>query len=438
MCLSRAVHAQSVRDHQSLSLTPRRLGGNLIPYIGPQIVEEILRLLDEKPNRTLQIAEGQAPGMRRKGASHLIRTVKQLFFRLRLYPRSIRWKMLIIFTFFSVFSASLIATFAVAAVNVVVRRECAYLVEEKLNAMVENQRFYKETIGSDRVCLASQSKPLAFGGTLDAVWPGSYTSLLTVPRQHADTLRPTWLNGDSFTGMTVEHGHLAIRSFKEGKEGPCATALLAKTDLNFDTMKALSRGADLEMSDGRPKALRPYREQEGVRGEVAANFIPGSSYAVPVVVSVRNWETGQLEDWVICTVQLSYARTIADLSRMGLQPASWLVPLGSFALAILTMYAGGLLLSARLSQQIVSAIDGLSHAAQRVGKGDFSLQVVVASEQDQLSQLTSSFNTMTRDLQNLRRQEKQAVLLEQDLTLAREIQEHLFPQPCLSESLLQV
>ena len=336
--------------------------------------------------------------------------------------------MLIIFAFFSVISTSLVAAIAVAVVNVVIRRECAYLVEEKLNAMGENQRFYTQLIGADQVCAASQIDPVASSGAADVVWPGSYTSLFTFSRQRADNLRPSWLKEDSFTGNIVERGHLGIRSFKKIKADHCETTFLADTGLNAGTMRAMCRAAGLQMADGQPIELQPYREQEGLHGEIAANFIPGSRRAVPVVITVKNWQTGQLEDWVICTVRLSYGRTAADLSRMGLRLASWIAPLGGLALGSIAVYTCGLFLSARLSRQIVSAIDGLTHAARRVGKGDFSIKIV-APGQDQLSRLAKSFNDMTGDLHNLREQEKQAALLEWDVTLAREVQEHFFPQP---------
>jgi sigma-B regulation protein RsbU (phosphoserine phosphatase) len=112
---------------------------------------------------------------------------------------------------------------------------------------------------------------------------------------------------------------------------------------------------------------------------------------------------------------------------MGLRPASWVAPLGGIAFALGLVYACGLLLSARLSQRIVAVIDGLSHAALRVGKGDFSVRVDVP-EQDQLGMLASSFNEMTQDLENLRQQEKQNAVLERDMALAREVQQHLYPQ----------
>jgi serine phosphatase RsbU (regulator of sigma subunit) len=399
----------------------------MLPHLTPEAIRGILRFFDKKPNKTVHTAYNQPRCTHRREASQRIRRIDQFLHTLRMSWRSVRWRMLIIFAFFSVVSASLITALAVAAVNVVIRRECAYLIEEKLNAMVENQRSYTEMIASDHMCIAPHSKPVAASGAADAVWPGSHTSLFAVSQQSADRLRPDRLHGRSFTGIIVEQGHIAIRSFTIDKEGLCANTLITDTALDSDTMKALSRAAGLEMSDGQAIALRPYRRREGGPGEIAANFIPGSRRAVPVVITVTNWETARPEDWVICTVRLSYARTMADLSRMGLQPASWLVPMGGLSLALLGVYAGGLLLSTRLSRQIVSAIDSLSLAAQRVGKGDFSVTLPTPGH-DQLSMLASSFNTMTRDLHSLRRQERQAALLEWELSLAREVQEHLFPR----------
>jgi sigma-B regulation protein RsbU (phosphoserine phosphatase) len=48
--------------------------------------------------------------------------------------------------------------------------------------------------------------------------------------------------------------------------------------------------------------------------------------------------------------------------------------------------------------------------------------------------LASSFNEMTRDLENLREQEKQSAVLERDMTLAHEVQQYLYPRvaPALS------
>ena len=59
--------------------------------------------------------------------------------KLRKSWSAIRWKMLIIFAFFSVISTLLIGCFSVAVLNVVIRRESAYLIEERIYEIVGNR-----------------------------------------------------------------------------------------------------------------------------------------------------------------------------------------------------------------------------------------------------------------------------------------------------------
>jgi sigma-B regulation protein RsbU (phosphoserine phosphatase) len=116
-----------------------------------------------------------------------------------------------------------------------------------------------------------------------------------------------------------------------------------------------------------------------------------------------------------------------------MRTATWVSLLGAIALALLLVYAIGMLLSVRLSQHIVQVIDRLSQAALQVGKGDFSVRIAVP-EQDQLGMLASSFNDMTSDLEILRQQEKLNAVLERDIALAHEVQQYLYPRvkPVLS------
>jgi nitrogen fixation/metabolism regulation signal transduction histidine kinase len=120
---------------------------------------------------------------------------------------------------------------------------------------------------------------------------------------------------------------------------------------------------------------------------------------------------------------------------MGLRTASWVAPFGAIVLGLVSAYAFGLFLSLRLAQRIVNVIDGLSHAALRVGKGDFSVRVA-DPEQDQLGRLAASFNAMTHDLENLREHERQRAILERDIALGREAQQYLYPRrtPILSQA----
>jgi serine phosphatase RsbU (regulator of sigma subunit) len=334
--------------------------------------------------------------------------------------------MLIIFAFFSVISMVLVACFSVALLNVVVRRENAYLIEERLNAILDSSKgFATSLIEPGRSCETAGSSSPRFSEYSRSMWPGTQISM-TMFSDRVPRVRPKWLRTDSFAGIVIDRDSLAIRSFHVLQREGCVVTIFLSIPLKEALLQRLSRDAGLQLSSSKSVMLHPYRIQEGIGGEIKANFIPGSPRPVPVVAIARNWQTGELEDWIVCQVRPSYSRTIDDLSHMGLRTASWVSPFGGMALALVFVYGCGLVLSVRLSQRIVTVIDGLSHAAFRVGKGDFSVRIAVPKE-DQLGMLASSFNEMTRDLENLREQEKRNAILERDIALAHEVQQYLYP-----------
>jgi serine phosphatase RsbU (regulator of sigma subunit) len=347
---------------------------------------------------------------------------------------AIRSKVLIIFVFFSIISIILVGCFTVAVLNVVIRRESAYLLEERIKAVVYER---KELIDSVKdgvhVCPESRSNSLQPISHLDGVWPTIQVTV--VPWRESGRSEQAWHDTEGFAGVVADGGHLEVRSFHRVEREGCSLMLTARVALDDAFLRQLSEAAGLQVVDTRPALLGPYRAKEGIRGEIEANFVPGSRRLVPVVVIARNWQTGQLEDWVVCQIRPSYSRTIEDLSRMGLRPASWVAPFGAIALGLVSAYAFGLFLSLRLAQRIVNVIDGLSHAALRVGKGDFSVRVTDV-EQDQLGKLAASFNAMTHDLETLREHERQRVILERDIALGREAQQYLYPRraPVLSKA----
>jgi serine phosphatase RsbU (regulator of sigma subunit) len=364
------------------------------------------------------------PGQQLKLAMRVSLNIKRLW-------SAIRWKMLIIFGFFSVISMGLVACFSIALLNVVIRRENAYLVEERIKALVDNDRRLAAAL-VDQVggCNLTPSKPPAVVEHPRGPWLGAQVTVTVLPKGTSPGGRSSWLNADSFAGVIRDHDALEIRSFHTTERDGCSVRVMLRRPLTPDYLGDLSRQAGLPVSDAIPVMLQPYRSEEGVRGEVEANFLPGSRRPVPVVVVAHDWQTGLPENWVVCQVGPSYARTIDDLSHMGLRTASWVAPFGGIALLLILAYGCGLFFSVRLSQHIVTAIDSLSDAAHQVGKGDFAVRVVVP-QQDQLGILASSFNEMTRELEGLREQEKQKAILEWEIGLAHEVQQYLYPRcPC--------
>jgi serine phosphatase RsbU (regulator of sigma subunit) len=336
--------------------------------------------------------------------------------------------MLVIFAFFSIISTFLVAAGAIAALNVVVRRENANLIQERLNGVVDScSRFTPFLLERVAACRPPASNSPVLEEYPAAVWPEGQSSVSVLPKEARAATKPGWLDTGSFAGIVVDRGNLEIRSFRLVEREGCSISALVRVRLTQSFLQRLTTQAGLEISGMKAVPMWRFRAERGMAGEIEANFVPGSGRPIPVLVSARNWETGQIEDWTVCQLRPTYAPTVKGLNRMGLRKASWISPFGGIALGLALVYGVGLLLSVRLSQRIVAAIDGLSSAAQRVGKGDFSTRLPVR-EQDQLGILASSFNQMTQDLESLREREKRSAVLERDIALAQEVQQYLYPR----------
>ncbi|HEV8385771.1 MAG TPA: SpoIIE family protein phosphatase [Candidatus Acidoferrales bacterium] len=81
----------------------------------------------------------------------------------------------------------------------------------------------------------------------------------------------------------------------------------------------------------------------------------------------------------------------------------------------------------RLTRTITSAVDDLYRATQVVRSGDFSSRVQVQGR-DQLAELGDSFNSMTGSISALVEEQRQRQRLENEISIAREVQSQLFPQ----------
>jgi sigma-B regulation protein RsbU (phosphoserine phosphatase) len=95
----------------------------------------------------------------------------------------------------------------------------------------------------------------------------------------------------------------------------------------------------------------------------------------------------------------------------------------------LLIEALALWMARRLSGSITTSVQGLYAATQRVDRGDFMHRIAATQtgQQDQLGELSRSFNSMTGSLERLlvERQEKER--LQSELSIAQEVQANLYP-----------
>jgi sigma-B regulation protein RsbU (phosphoserine phosphatase) len=173
---------------------------------------------------------------------------------------------------------------------------------------------------------------------------------------------------------------------------------------------------------------------EKSRVPAAANLFDfGISGYVPV--TVPRWETQEDTDTVYLTVDTRLSTVLSILfgqkGKLLNFNFSWaeamlalflLVSILFLVLEVISLIAG-----IQLSRSITGAVHELYEGTQHVKKYDFSYRVPVKGT-DQLAELTQSFNSMTDNLGRLMVVAKEKERLESELTIAREVQNQLFPK----------
>jgi phosphoserine phosphatase RsbU/P len=84
-------------------------------------------------------------------------------------------------------------------------------------------------------------------------------------------------------------------------------------------------------------------------------------------------------------------------------------------------------IGSRLSRSITGAVAQMYLATTHINRGDFSHRIPINSN-DQLAALANSFNSMTESIQNLVLEQKEKQRLENEITIAQEVQAQLFPR----------
>jgi len=104
-----------------------------------------------------------------------------------------------------------------------------------------------------------------------------------------------------------------------------------------------------------------------------------------------------------------------------------LVVFAAVAGLFLLLELASLVVGIVLSRTITFAVHQLYEGTQHIKEGDFSYRIPVQGN-DQLAELTTSFNTMTQNLGRLIVVAQEKERLESELTIAREVQNQLFPK----------
>ena len=177
---------------------------------------------------------------------------------------------------------------------------------------------------------------------------------------------------------------------------------------------------------GGSQSLRPAFTV-GSMPESTGSFDRGITFATPL--AMVDWQTGATEKYgpvlqVTTRPAVLYSHLFAALGEFVTGVTYILMGVAIF-FAIIELVA--LIIGTRMTRTVTSAVAHLHEATKHVDRGDFSHRIPVKSE-DQLADLALSFNSMTASIEKLILEQKEKQRLENELTIAQEVQNQLFPR----------
>lgn len=177
----------------------------------------------------------------------------------------------------------------------------------------------------------------------------------------------------------------------------------------------------------------PARIHEPIAGEPAAKESVVADQANPLDLEI-NWGIPMKLNLWHAPTQTSEAflgtktRMFSVYGMVFNQAGNLLVQLSAFLVVFVIVETFALWIGVNLTRTITGAVDDLYEGTQRVMRGDLSHRIDVKGD-DQLAELSRSFNRMTENLGRLIGGEKERQRLLAELEIAREVQSQLHPKP---------
>jgi len=278
-----------------------------------------------------------------------------------------------------------------------------------------------------------------------------HTSVTAGPWSHGEPPRavPVWIGCTGYSGVfAYSHKkasagdeadtHLLVRSVAFPDTPRPGYAVIVDLVVNDRVRQELRRdtGVDVRSVTAAdtpdPELARPLAGaaggHEGQPAVVADSGVMGN---LPGTIEFRDWlsgTTGSLTIRMSLSVAELYDRISSAGGNVGRRIGQGLL-LALFALGALFLIIQFMALIAglALAKSITGSVHQLFAGTERVRQGDFTHKIAVKTD-DQLGELSVSFNSMTASIEDLLVQAAEKKRLEEELRIAHEIQMSLLPQ----------
>jgi sigma-B regulation protein RsbU (phosphoserine phosphatase) len=391
----------------------------------------------------------------------------------------VRRKLILSYIFVGFIPAILIVVFFLLGGILLFYNLSSYMVESRIRALSDEARFIARStaleiqraggrdvtaIVSGRQANAAQQSP----GMSLAVVPDSRPCGQTGGRDAAATAAPiasagpwahtdpprtisSWVGCAGFGGLLAyshpiptsppDEVHMLVRAVAFPDSPLPGYAVVVDLPVNDDVTRRLRTETGVELGHvtvvpqepGDKREVKPLEGRGDADGIGArADAAAGGRLKQVAYIDVRDWTTGN-SGQVTAQIKLSIGEVWAQISGEKTQSGgrtvgqALLLLLGVIGLLFLIIEALALIAGLALAKSITGSIHELFVGTGRVRQGDFTHKIPVKSD-DQLGELTDSFNTMTASIEDLLQQAAEKKRLEEELRIAREIQMSLLPQ----------
>jgi sigma-B regulation protein RsbU (phosphoserine phosphatase) len=145
-------------------------------------------------------------------------------------------------------------------------------------------------------------------------------------------------------------------------------------------------------------------------------------------IAVTDWANGETANSAAIDVQ---TRASALYDHLFSAPGAFAYTVEGELLAALVGFGiivvVALWIGTRLTRSLTSAVAHLYRGTMHINRADFSHRIPITSN-DQLAALANSFNSMTASIEKLILEQKEKQRLENEITIAQEVQAQLFPR----------
>jgi len=176
---------------------------------------------------------------------------------------------------------------------------------------------------------------------------------------------------------------------------------------------------------GHPQALHAAFTVGSIP-ESTGSFDREITFGAPLLV--EDWTTGKADRVEVLQVTtrptVLYSHLFAALGEF-VRGVTYILMGVAIFFAIIELIA--LIIGTRMTRTVTAAVADLHVATTHVDRGDFSHRIPVKSS-DQLADLAHSFNSMTASIEKLMLEQREKQRLENELAIAQEVQDQLFPR----------